>query len=184
MQEIWRLHLDGALDEAQSLLFQYPRPVEELYDTSVDPHEIQNLAADPRMRTDLERLRKALDEWLDETGDMGRIPETEMVGNWYPEGRQPETAPVVCVPICTESPGMEPALEGGSFTGPMLLQLHCATQGASIAYTLEAGDNPSWLLYTEPLRLSAGEHVLRARAIRIGYRESLEIQAKFAVREA
>ena len=30
-----------ALDEAQSALFRYPRPAEELYDTAADPYEIQ-----------------------------------------------------------------------------------------------------------------------------------------------
>lgn len=184
MQEIWRLHLEGDPDEAQAALFRYPRPVEEFYDTAADPHEIHNLAGDPRVHGDLERMRNALDAWLDEVGDMGRVPESEMVGNWYPDGRQPETAPVVCVPICAESSGIEPALEGGSFEGPMLLQLHCATQGASIAYTLQTGDDPHWLLYTEPLRLDAGEYQVRARAIRIGYRESSEIRAKFVIREA
>lgn len=184
MQEIWRLHLEGGLDAAQSALFRYPRPVEEFYDTAVDPHEVQNLANDPRVRSDLERMRNALDAWLEEVGDLGRVPESEMVGNWYPDGRQPETAPVVCVPICADSPGIEPALEGGSFEGPVLLQLHCATQGASIAYTLRTGDDPHWLLYTEPLRLDAGEYAVRARAIRIGYRESPEIKAKFVIREA
>lgn len=202
MQEIWRLHLEGGLNEAQSALFRYPRPVEEFYDTVEDPHEVNNLAGptglagltgsagvarlagEPRVRSDLERMRAALDEWLEEVGDMGRIPESEMVRNWYPEGRRPETAPVVCVPICAESPGMEPALEGGSFQGPVLLQLHCATQGASIAYTFDEGENPHWLLYTEPLRLDAGEYRVRARAIRIGYVESPEIQARFEVREA
>ena len=91
---------------------------------------------------------------------------------------------MVCVPVCPESPGIEPALEGGSYDGPLLLQLHCATQGASIAYTLQAGDDPHWLLYTEPLRLEVGEYRVRARAIRIGYKESPEIRAKFLVREA
>ena len=184
MQEIWRLHLEGGLDEAQSALFRYPRPVEEFYDTDTDPNETDNLAGDPRVRSDLERMRTALDGWLDEVGDMGRISESEMVRNWYPEGRQPETAPVVCVPVCPESPGMEPALEGGSFQGPMLLQLHCATQGASIAYTFDAGENPHWLLYTEPLRLDAGAHRLKARAVRIGYAESPETRAVFEVRKA
>ncbi len=184
MQEMWRLHLEGGLDEAQSVLFQYPRPVEELYDTVADPHELHNLAADTGMRNELQRMRAALDSWLEEVGDMGRVPEHEMVRNWYPEGEQPETTPVVCVPVCAGSPGIEPAPVGGTFRGPMLVQLHCATQGASIAYTLDEGDDPHWLLYTEPLRLAAGEYVMKSRAIRIGYRESREIQARFVVREA
>ncbi|MXY49789.1 MAG: sulfatase-like hydrolase/transferase [Gemmatimonadetes bacterium] len=184
MQEIWRLHVEGGLDGTQSALFRYPRPVEEFYDTEADPHEVHNLADDPRILGDLERMRGALDAWLEVVGDLGRISESEMVRDWYPDGRQPKTAPVVCVPVCPESPGIEPALEGGSYDGPLLLQLHCATQGASIAYTLQAGDDPHWLLYTEPLRLEVGEYRVRARAIRIGYKESPEIRAKFLVREA
>ena len=38
------------------------RPVEELYDTQTDPHEIDNLAADPTHAEELLRLRAALEE--------------------------------------------------------------------------------------------------------------------------
>ena len=180
-QEIWRLHLAGELDGPQSLLFRYPRPVEELYDTEADPHETSNLAADSTYAAELARLRGALDAWLGEVGDMGEVSESEMVRRWYPEGRQPQTAAPVLVPICGDRPGIEPAPEGGSFEAPVLIQLHCATQGASIAYTFESGDRPHWLLYTEPLRLEPGETVIRARAIRIGYRESEESRAVFTI---
>jgi hypothetical protein len=88
----------------------------------------------------------------------------------------------VFVPICQESPGIEPAPEGGSFTAPVLLQLYCATQGASMDYTFEHGDDPRWLLYTEPLPLPVGQATIRARAIRIGYKASDESTATFAVR--
>ena len=179
MQEMWCLHLAGELDETQSALFRYPRPVEELYDTEADPHEIDNLAANPQYQPERDRLRGALDEWLSEVGDMGRMTESEMVRQWYPDREQPQTAPPVCVPICADSPGTEPAPEGGTFRGPLLVQLHCATQGASIAYTLD--DGPHWQLYTEPLRMEVGTTTLRAKAIRIGYRESEETRATFVV---
>lgn len=183
MQEIWRLHLAGELNEEQSQFFRYPRPVEELYDTQADPHEVKDLAADPAYAADLVRLRGALDAWRDEVGDMGEIPETEMVRRWYPDGVQPQTAPPVPIPICQESPGIEPAMGGGTLKlrGPVLVQLHCSTQGASMAWTTAPGDSPRWQLYTEPLRLPPGKTELRARAIRIGYRESEEIQATFEV---
>lgn len=61
------------------------------------------------------------------------------------------------------------------------MQLHCATQGASIAYTLEEGEQAPWKLYTEPLRLQSGVTRLRAKAIRIGYKESAEQEATFKV---
>ena len=179
VQEMWRLHLADELDETQSAMFRYPRPVEELYDTEADPHEIDNLAANPQYQPERDRLRGALDEWLREVGDMGRMAESEMVRQWYPDGRQPQTAPPVCVPICVDSPGTEPALEGGTFQGPLLVQLHCATQGASMAYALD--DDPLWHLYTEPLCMEAGTTTLRAKAIRIGYEESQETCATFVV---
>jgi hypothetical protein len=180
VQEMWRLHMAGELEGPQTLLFQ-PRPAEELYDTQADPWEMMNLAADPAYADDLARLRAALEAWTDKVGDMGRIPESEMVGQWYPGGVQPQTAAPVFVPICEESPGIAPASEGGTFGAPVLLQFYSATQGASMAYTLEQGNAPHWLLYSEPLRLPVGKTTVRAKAIRIGYKESKESVATFTV---
>jgi arylsulfatase A-like enzyme len=180
-QEMWRLYLAGELNEPQSLMFQERRPVEELYDTQADPWEIRNLAGDPAYAADLARLRKALDTWMDDVGDLGRVPETEMVRQWYPDGQQPRTAPVVFVPVCASSPGIEPAVKGGAFKGPAMLQLHGATQGASIAYTTDSGEKPRWLLYSAPLRLPVGKTIVRAKAVRIGYAESEERVATFDV---
>jgi hypothetical protein len=68
---------------------------------------------------------------------------------------------------------------GGEIAGPVLLQLHSATQGASIGWT--TGEH--WQLYTGPIRLEPGATMtLRAKAIRIGYRESAERAATFVVR--
>ena len=181
IQEMWRLHLAGELDETQSLMFQYLRPVEELYNTEADPYEIHNLAAEPTYQPELKRMRDALDTWLREVGDMGQLSESEMVRQWYPDGEQPQTASPVCIPICADSPGIEPALDGGTFRAPVLIQIHCATQGASIAYTFETGDRSHWRLYIESLRLEPGKTQLRAKAIRIGYLESTEARATFSI---
>lgn len=182
LEEMWRLHNAGQLEGTREVMFQSHRPVEELYDTEADPFELNNLAADPAHKDDLVRLRAAVDRWRNEVGDMGEIDEAEMVRRWYPNGERPRTAPPVMVPVCEESPGVEAAPEGGTFTAPVLVQLHCATQGASIAYTFDEGDKPHWLLYTEPLRLQPGTVRLRARAIRIGYLESEEKAAAFTVK--
>ncbi|MFN2132792.1 MAG: sulfatase, partial [Anaerolineae bacterium] len=66
--------------------------------------------------------------------------------------------------------------------GPLLVQFYCATQGASMAYAFEEGEGVHWQLYTGPLRMPEGETRIRARAIRIGYRESEERAATFQVR--
>jgi arylsulfatase A-like enzyme len=181
MQEMWRLHLEGGLEGPQTLMFQSPRPVEELYDTRSDPYEIRNLAGDPAHRAVLARMREALEEWRRTYGDLGDVSEEEMVERMWPGRRQPRTAAPLFIPITSSHPGLETAPEGGTFAGPALLQLQCATQGASIAYTLEQGDAVHWRLYTEPLRLPPGTTTLRAKAIRYGYTESEERVATFTV---
>ncbi len=180
LKEMYRLHLAGQLEGPQNVMFE-PRPVEELYDTHADPHELHNLAGDPDYAPELERLREALDDWRAEVGDLGEVPESEMVRRWYPGGERPTTAGVVFIPLCGESPGTDAAPEGGTYAGPFELQLHCATQGASIAWTFEPGQDARWQLYSEPLSLPAGTTTVRAVAIRIGYLESEERAATFEV---
>ncbi len=71
------LHAQGKLTPPQAALCAPTMPGEELYDLESDPHEIKNLAADPAHRSALERLRAALEKWIEETGDQGRVPEPE-----------------------------------------------------------------------------------------------------------
>lgn len=54
-----------------------PPPPELLYDTEADPYEINNLAAsnEAEHKGALIRLRESLDIWMEETGDLGAIPE-------------------------------------------------------------------------------------------------------------
>ena len=59
------------------LFFGETRPGEELYDLANDPHEINNLAADPKHKAELERHRKILAGWIEETGDQGQGPESD-----------------------------------------------------------------------------------------------------------
>jgi len=180
VEEMWRLYLAGELSGPQLLMFQ-PRPVEELYDTQTDPHEIDNLAADPTHAEELLRLRAALDGWLSDVGDLGKLDEAQMVRRWYPGGEQPQTAPPLFIPICADSPGRELSPGGGRFEGPLVVQLHSATQGASIAYTLQSGGDARWRLYTEPVGFPPGETTLRAKAVRIGFSDSIESTATFTV---
>lgn len=180
MEELWRLYREGALAGPQRLLFE-PRPTEELYDAEADPWEIVNLADSPAHRRTLERLRGALDGWIQRVGDLGEVAETEMVRCWWPEGVQPQTASVAFVPLAAEAPGREPVPGGGWFTAPCRLQLHCPTQGASIAFSTAEDADPHWRLYVEPLQLPRGTMRVRARASRIGYLDSAETAASFTV---
>ena len=67
--EIRRLRADGKLKPEQAEIFRIPRPAEELYDTQADPHELRNLAGDPKYAETLERLRQKLAQWQKETND-------------------------------------------------------------------------------------------------------------------
>jgi arylsulfatase A-like enzyme len=60
--------------EAAAILQRYhARPAEELYDLSTDPHEQRNLAAEPQHAERLAEQRAALDTWIQQQGDTGKI---------------------------------------------------------------------------------------------------------------
>jgi hypothetical protein len=69
-----RLRDAGKLTEAQRGCFVAPRAREELYDLEVDPHELVNLAGDPKYAKTISEMRSALAAWVRETGDL--TPET------------------------------------------------------------------------------------------------------------
>lgn len=179
MQEMWRLYAEDALEGDQRLMFQRRTP-EELYDTESDPYETRNLAGDPAYAETLARFRAELERWQREIGDLGSMPEDQMAARFRPGGMQRQAAAPVFAPYAPGAPGRA-ASEGGTYSAPCLIQLHCATQGASIAYTTEDGGGARWRLYAEPIRLSEGDTVVRAKACRIGYRESAESRAEFRV---
>lgn len=71
--ELVRLRERGGLTAAQEACFTAPRPEEELYDTKLDPHELNNLVADERFAPLLRAMRAALSDWEKRTGDS--VPE-------------------------------------------------------------------------------------------------------------
>ena len=62
-KEMQRLRMEGNLPAVQASCFTAPRPREELYDLSTDPHELRNLALDPAHQDTLERLRVEYRQW-------------------------------------------------------------------------------------------------------------------------
>lgn len=76
---VWKhLHEEGLLPPVQDRFFTQRRAVEELYDTEADPHEVRNLASDPRHRDVLERMRGELFGWMAGTRDVGLLAEPEI----------------------------------------------------------------------------------------------------------
>lgn len=72
------MHERGELTGAAAMLMS-PLPDEELYDTEADPHEINNLANDPAYESRLTEMRQALEAWIIDTNDLGRIMEPDSV---------------------------------------------------------------------------------------------------------
>ena len=79
MKELRRVAATGKMPPAMKLFMADRKPVEEFYDLKNDPHEINNLAEDPKHREMLNRFRKVHQTWSTETKDLGLIPEPEIV---------------------------------------------------------------------------------------------------------
>ena len=77
--EITRLAREGKLTTAAQKHYAGPtRAIEELYDTRNDPHQINNLAASPKHKPLLEKMRAELKRWMAQTHDLGLLPEVEL----------------------------------------------------------------------------------------------------------
>jgi N-sulfoglucosamine sulfohydrolase len=181
MQELFRLNAEDKLEGAQKIWFSSTRPPEELYDCEKDPHQIHNLADDPKYKDVLRRMSGRLNKWMSNTNDMGNISEPEMIYNMWPDGVQPLTAPPAFIVYGNETANATAISAGGKYKYPVRISVYCATQGASIAFTADTAENVRWKLYTGPIKLNKGTTLLRAKAIRYGYKESKEVAATFKI---
>ena len=174
MQEWYRCWMEGTLDETQSIMFAEKRPVEELYDTRTDPWEVHNLAQDDGYRDVLDRMREELDAWQKETRDLGLVDERVMKAIHYPNGEKPVCTEARCLVFTADSYGQDGAPDAFSLPAQHRLQLFSPTQGCTICFTLEEGEESSWRVYTGPIGLPAGTHRLRTVVSRIGHHNSPE----------
>jgi arylsulfatase A-like enzyme/lysophospholipase L1-like esterase len=150
MQELRAWFESGRLNAQQAFWF-LPRPREELYDLATDPHEVNNLAGDPAYAAELDRLRKALEDWHERVPDLSDEPEPVMAERFWPGGVQP----------VTKAPSFDVQQDQ--------LVIESATAGASIAYRLD--EREPWRLYNGPFTAPAGAQ-LEAKAVRYGWQES------------
>jgi len=172
MQEMRRLNAEGKLKGPQKQYFEETKPVEELYDTFNDPHEVKNLADNPKYKSVLKRMRRVHQEWMKETGDVGLIPEPEFDEMKRPGGQYQQTAE----PIFW-SPKWQPGAPGKA---ARRVTIACPTAGASLVYRI-SGDGETktgWKLYRKSVWLTPGK-ILHAKACRIGFKDSSEVRFKF-----
>ncbi len=181
-KEMLRLDAEGSLTGPPKSWMAYSRPPEELYDVRTDPFQIRNLIDEPALSGTLNELRQRLNKWTVETSDMGHINESEMVEKMWPGGIQPVTDEPCFIINAAEDRASKNYRTGGSYSSPMTLDFYCATQGASLVYTLDDKDHPRWLLYSGPLHLKSGKYNIRVKAVRYGYKESEELRGYFKIR--
>ena len=108
-------------------------------------------------------LQKALNSWIIETGDMGLTPESQIIGEFWPEGLQPRTGNVSY------------RIENQQVI------LTSKTKGASIGYQvlpLDSLPTGSWELYSRAIPIRAETRVA-ALAQRIGYSASDTLMIEF-----
>jgi N-sulfoglucosamine sulfohydrolase len=140
------------------------KPPEELYDVKADPHEINNLADDPRHQATLKQMRAALDKWQKETKDLGGVPEMELRERMRPGGVWQQVA--------------APTLSQTAAGDAVRVKLAVTTEGASIAYTTDSGPKSHWLLYSGEITVKRSA-TLRFKACRLGYLDSEEKMETF-----
>ncbi len=157
MQELLRLRDAGELNAIQSLWFGSTKPVEELYDCQLDPHEINNLAKNPEYAETLKKLSDELDKWIANIGDQPNLPEGELLKQlWNGEEKQPVTLNPTADFVASK------------------VTITCATEGASIGYKI-TDDNKKeptvWQVYVDPFELPENS-TLSIQSHRIGFKPS------------
>lgn len=187
MQEILKMRDAGEIKNPYLLdWFNTPKPVEELYYSSKDPDEVNNLANNPAYQSKVQELKKELFNWINKVGDLSIMPEKEMVLNYWWNGKG--EAPTTSKPRVKIKNG--------------LATIHCDTEGVSIGYRIKSDEsddfvfrNPKswdfryfghftnskpikvskpWKIYDgKPITINKGEKII-VNAQRIGY-ESSEI---------
>jgi arylsulfatase A-like enzyme len=77
--QAWEQHHKEGKTDAVTGRFFGTKPMEELYDTSVDPDNVNNLIDDPHYAQEVARLSKQLDQWQLDHYDSALLPESEIV---------------------------------------------------------------------------------------------------------
>lgn len=157
MKELLRMRDNKQLNEYQAQWFRMQKAPEELFDCLQDPHELNNLAVDPKYADKLKELSKEMDLWQEAIGDQPNLPEQELIKLlWQGEDVKPNTA--------------QPSIKISNSE----VSIHCSTEGASIGYKILYADDKApldWQVYQKPFKVALGAK-LEVKAHRIGFNPS------------
>ena len=153
MKEMRRFNAEGKLNDVQKLFFRDIKPLEELYDITTDPYEVNNLAGQSEYTRILVKMRDVLNEWMLETEDTGLIPEPILVSSMRPQISWEKTA----------KPYLSYIKRNGEYFD---LEIDCETEGASIVYNI--GTNKNWKLFSKRIKVKNNK-TLNVKANRLGF---------------
>ena len=184
MNDLYAHFAEGKLNNIQSLWFARVRPPEELYDVKADPHNINNLATNPRYANTLKEMRTLQTQWGEDTKDQGLLNEDEVYRRIYPNGVQPKTNRPYYTVNCPEERVRKYKSVNSTITAPAYIDFYCSTQGASIVYRINPTKSKegSWKLYNGAVALKKGKHTVQIKAQRYGYSESTVLDVNVDVR--
>ena len=149
MQNLRELYDQQVLDSSEVLWFKTPKPNEELYDLENDPYELVNLAGREEYKDSLLFLREKLKDWIRETNDLGKYPESDLINTWLFNGKAPRLPEVTLTQEDKK------------------ILLSCAKRDATILWREE--NDTIWKIYHEPI---PAQKKFSAKAERIGYSDS------------
>ncbi len=149
MADIWAALKNNELTQGQRFFYQN-RPDEELYDITVDPHELNNLAENPQYKTKLIEMRQAYQDFSLRVPDQGAQQEIAQATTSWPNGIQPKT------------PQPRISIKNN------VVSLSNKLDGASLGYQL---NQQPWQAYSKPFLVSDSDS-LKAKAVRYGWKES------------
>jgi hypothetical protein len=127
---------------------------------------VKNLANSEAHQSELKRLRQALEQWQQETKDLGSIPEEELRERMRPGG------------VWAQASKPKITTTGGEGSASVVVRMTCETPGASLAYTTEAGDRARWKLYSQEMTVKRPV-TWRIKACRLGFIDSSEVVQQF-----
>lgn len=150
--------------------FDIPCPPEEFFDLESDPFEMNNLAQNPDFAQALGEFQTALDTWKNQNDPDLAVSENQIAERVWPGGIEPITATPFAAIFNQEFPQGVLVDENFEISGPCLLQLGCASEGASIGFQIAGSD--TWIPYQRTLRMDEGVYEISIKAERYGYAKS------------
>ncbi len=156
MEELYK---EGKLNAVQSIWFNTPALAEALYDCDADPHNVVDLARDPKYASVLKKMRAAYQkEWIAAyNAKWVKYKEEDFVKEAMPEG------------VKLQAPRPVAEIRDGKLTvvDPSAELSYCyQVNGAGLG-----GNKAHWFLYSKPVEVSKGDR-LAVVAIRAGWKNS------------